>query len=77
MKKILIILFFASFFVLPINLSAQPDPRYNGNGSNVGSIPVGPAGPAGAPIDGGLSIVLLLGVAYGTKSLLEMKKKRT
>lgn len=68
MKKIKSILIIAFFITLPFLSNAQPDPRHNGNGSNVGGTPVG-NGPQGAPIDGGLSILLLLGAGYGASKL--------
>ena len=53
------------------NLLAQGDPPLPG-GSPVG----GPGGPVGgpAPIDGGLSIFLVLGAAYGLKRTYKLKK---
>ena len=71
MKKIKSILIIAFLIAIPVLTFSQPDPRHNGNGSNVGSTPVGASG---APIDGGISIFLLLGVAYGTKNFMGMKK---
>lgn len=69
MKKIKAALIIAMLASLPLLSLTQPLPSQNGNGSNVGSIPVG------APIDGGLSILLVLGAGYGATKLFEMRKK--
>ena len=57
--------------VMPILSNAQP-PDPNSGGTGTGGLPPGPGNTptgGGAPIDGGLSIMLLLGAAYGTKKL--------
>lgn len=59
MKKILVIAIIA---LAPFFLNAQPTPPSGGYNHGVGGNQ--PAG-GGAPIDGGLSILLLLGAAYG------------
>jgi hypothetical protein len=69
MKKIRSVLLIIMLLVLPLLNFAQPLPYQNGNGSNVGQTPVG------APIDGGLSILLILGAGYGAKKLAFMRKK--
>jgi hypothetical protein len=72
MKKIKSILIIGLLMAIPLLNFSQPDPRNNGNGSSVGNTPVGSTG---APIDGGLSIFLLMGGAYGVKNFLKMRKK--
>lgn len=49
---------------------AQPLPYQNGNGSTPNAGPV-----HGAPIDGGLSILLALGLGYGAKKLYDTRKQ--
>jgi hypothetical protein len=72
MKKIKSFIILLAFFAVPLLTFAQPDPRLNGNGTGVGNTPVGPSG---APIDGGFSIFLLLGAAYGVRKWFVSKKK--
>ena len=53
-------------------LSAQTPPPPNGNGSNPidnGNTPVG----GGAPIGGGLIIMMALGMGYGTKKVYDFR----
>ena len=70
MKKFRSLLIIAMLAVLPVLSFAQPPvPNQNGNGSSVGNTPVG------APIDGGLSILLLLGLGYGASKTLKTDKK--
>ena len=52
-----------------ICLYAQPIPPPSGNGLN-GNQPGG-----GAPIDGGLSILLAMGAAYGASKLYKLKEE--
>lgn len=54
---------------LPLLNFAQPLPNQNGNGSHVGQTPVG------APIDGGMSILLILGAGFGIKKLAALRKQ--
>jgi hypothetical protein len=75
MKKIKSLLLISFIIVLPFLNFGQPDPRLNGNGTGVGNTPVG--GPTGSPIDGGISILLTLGVGYAAKKFLEMRKATT
>ena len=69
MKKIRSVLLITMLLGLPLLNFAQPLPYHNGNGSNVGQTPVG------APIDGGLSILLLLGAGYGIKKIYNRRKE--
>jgi hypothetical protein len=68
MKKIRSVFLITMLLGLPLLNFAQPLPSQNGNGSHVGQTPVG------APIDGGLSILLLLGAGYGVKKIYNLKK---
>jgi hypothetical protein len=69
MKKLRTIFIIAMLLSLPFFNFAQPLPYQNGNGSNIGNTPVG------APIDGGMSILLILGAGYGIRKIYGMKKK--
>jgi hypothetical protein len=77
MKKAIRIFTVVSFFaLLPILSMAQPphpnSPTTTGGGNAPGATntPVG----GGAPIDGGLSIFLLMGAAYGAKKVYQVRK---
>jgi len=50
---------------------AQPLPNENGNGSPTGGNPISRAG---APIDGGVEILITLGIAYGIRRYNLAKK---
>ena len=65
MKRFRFIIIVCLLTSLPFIGFNQPDPTHNGNGSSVGNTPVG--GPTGSPIDGGLGILLTLGIGYGIK----------
>jgi hypothetical protein len=75
MKKLKSLIILCILFSLPFLAFTQPDPRVNGNGSSVGNNPVGPGGPVGSPIDGGLSILLMLGAGYGIKKFKDSRKE--
>lgn len=66
-KKILVI---AIILILPVFINAQPIPPPSSNGLNGNQGQPG----GGAPIDGGLSIFLLLGAAYGGKKVYSIRK---
>ncbi|MBN2175837.1 MAG: hypothetical protein JW731_17030 [Bacteroidales bacterium] len=71
MKKVIQILAIAFVILVPVILSAQPqpwDPAWNGG---EGAYPVG----GGAPIGGGLLILLSLAIGYGSKKIYEARKK--
>jgi hypothetical protein len=72
MKKMIKFVAVAAFLmVLPLAMSAQTPPHPgDGNGGAPG--PGDP--PVGAPIDGGLSIMLVLGAAYGAKKAFKFGK---
>lgn len=74
MKTLKLILVFFAIVALPLlSISDTPPPPPNGGGSG------GPGGggtPVGAPIDGGMGILLALGLAYGGKKLYSMRKEK-
>jgi hypothetical protein len=74
MKKAIQFLLIAGLILtLPLIFNGQPPapPHPNGgSGPGSGNTVVGGA----APIDGGLSILLLLGAAYGSRKIYRMKK---
>ncbi len=75
MKKTLIVLLLLFLPAFPVQLHAEdPPPPPNGGSTPVGSggTPVG-----GAPIDGGLGILLLLGAGYGGVQLFSAIRSRT
>ena len=80
MKKAIRIFTVVSFFALiPVLTMAQP-PHPNspvngggGNAPNTGGQTNAPVG-GGAPIDGGLSILLAMGAIYGGSKVYRMKK---
>jgi hypothetical protein len=59
--------------LLPVLSFSQPNPTENGNGSSVGTTPVG-GGPVGSPIDGGIGILLALGLGYAGKKYFDLRK---
>jgi len=69
-KLILTLVAFAFLLIVPAMLSAQPSPGGDPTG---GTNP--PIGAAGAPIDGGLSVLLVAGVAYGARKLYKAKQQ--
>jgi hypothetical protein len=71
MKKVIQILAIALVILVPVILTAQPLPNDAGIGGGAGQYPVG----GGAPIGGGLLIMLSLAVGYGTRKIYEIRKK--
>ncbi len=69
LKRVLFTL--SLMFMLTMSASADVPPPPGGSG---GSGPGGSDLPVGAPIDGGLSILLILGAAYGAKKSSILKK---
>ena len=71
--KIFIVTVLISSPVFTVNLFSQGEPPLPG-GSPLG----GPGGPVGAnaPIDGGLSIMLVLGAFYGMKKTFKSGKEK-
>ncbi len=70
MKKVRSLLIILMLAALPVFMFAQPLPNQNGNGSNIGNTPVG------APIDGGLSILMILGIGYGARKVYQVRKAK-
>lgn len=72
-KTIAVIFFLA---LLPVLSNAQP-PDPNSGGTGGGGLPPGPGNTptgGGAPIDGGLSILMLMGAAYGAKRVYKVRQ---
>ena len=68
-KRISTIIIFFCLLILPAvsnSLIAQPLPPTGHHGNTANQ-------PAGAPLDGGLSLFLLLGAAYGGKKIRKLK----
>jgi hypothetical protein len=72
MKKLFAIITILFFFILPLISIADPPPPpgYGGSGGAGGGTPVG------APIDGGLGILIALGAIYGGKKIYDARKKK-
>ena len=72
MNRIIKITFIAAAIAISAGLYAQTPPPPNGgnNPTQDGSIPVG----GGAPIAGGVGILLALGTAYGIKKVYQFNK---
>jgi hypothetical protein len=71
MKNIIKILFVTVLISCSISVLAQAPPPPPGNPSSGGG---GSPGPVGAPIDGGLGILLAMGAAYGGKKLYKARQ---
>jgi hypothetical protein len=69
MKKAIQILAVVIVVMLPMILAAQPQPWDPGVGGGEG------ANPVGAPIGGGLLIMLSLAIGYGAKKIYNARKK--
>ena len=72
MKKIIQVLTFVAYIMVPFILSAQPQPWDPNIGGGAGANPVGGGG---APIGGGLLILLSLAIGYGSKKIYDARKK--
>jgi len=75
MKKRIRLLFLTGFLFTMLMFTNQtfadnPPPPPSGHGSN------GNQAPAGAPIDGGLGILLAMGAVYGGKKLYQARKDK-
>jgi hypothetical protein len=70
MKKAIQILAIALVVLVPVILTAQPMPYDPSIGGGAGASPVG-----GAPIGGGLLIMLSLAFGYGARKIYEIRKK--
>ena len=71
MKKVIQILAILLVILVPVILTAQPMPWDPSIGGGTGANPVG----GGAPIGGGLIIMLSLAIGYGTKKIYDIRKK--
>jgi len=69
MKSILVF----CLILVPIILISQPHPYDPGIGGGTGGNPVG----GGAPLAGGLIILLSLGMGYAARKVYEIRKKLT
>ena len=78
MKKIKTLILIAGISFMSLISQAQPNTFRNGDGSNIGSTPVGsnrPGGGSGAPIDNGVAIFLTLSLVYGITKLVSLRKQ--
>lgn len=71
MKKVIQILVILIVILVPVILSAQPLPYDEAIGGGNGPAPTG----GGAPIGGGLLIMLSLAIGYGAKKIMAARKK--
>ena len=70
MKTLKLILVLVAIMAFPLlSLCDVPPPPPVGGGG-------GTPGPVGAPIDGGVGILLAMGMAYGGKKLYAMRKEK-
>lgn len=69
LKKLLIVGILVLAPALMI-LADPPGPPPPGGDPTLGGTPVG------APIDGGVSILLALGIGYGTRKIVQLRKKK-
>lgn len=74
MEKIKQIIAIMILIAIPLWMTAQPPHPNGGNAPNTNNTPVG-GGTTGAPIDGGLSILLAMGLAYGAKKTYQARKE--
>jgi cytochrome c biogenesis protein CcdA len=76
MKKIKQIIAIMIFLSIPLWMTAQPPHPNNGGGAPTvgGNTAVGGV-PCATPIDGGLSILLGLGLAYGARKGYKIRKE--
>lgn len=59
------------------NVSAQPRPDNNSDGSQVSGPPIGGGNGGSAPIGGGLFILLAMGAGYAARKLYIARKSET
>jgi hypothetical protein len=55
---------------ISVNAQEPPHPPTIGHGAN------GNQAPAGAPLDGGIGVLLALGIAFGTRKTILLNEKR-
>lgn len=73
MKRLIKVFVFSAIIgIFPLVMSAQYLPTHPNGGNDPGptNTPVG----GGAPVDGGLSIMIVLGAAYGAKRIFQQQK---
>jgi len=76
MKKIKQIIAIMIFFSIPLWMTAQPPHPNNGDGPpDATNTPVGGGSGYPCPIDGGLSVLLVMGLAYGARKVFQLKKE--
>jgi len=75
MKKIKQIIAIMIFISIPMWMTAQPPHPNGGNNPGSGNTQVNGQPYAPCPIDGGLSILLVMGLAYGTRKVYKVKKE--
>lgn len=73
-KKLIRILTITGLLTLPYSMHAQPQDPNQGQGGATPTDPPPPDGDPGAPIDGGLGILLAAGAAYGVKKYRDGRK---
>ncbi len=71
MKKVIILAIILSITTLSLFAQAPPPPPSN---AGTGGGPIG-SGPMGAPIDGGLIILLVLAGTYASRKTFVLKKE--
>ena len=71
MKKAIQILVLLLIILVPVILTAQPHPYDPSIGGGTGGTPAG----GGAPISGGLLILLSMAIGYGTRKFYQLRKK--
>ena len=74
MKKVKQIIALMIFISIPLWMTAQPPHPNGGSAPGPNNIPVG-GSPIGSPIDGGLGILLAMGLAYGAKKVYQVRKQ--
>lgn len=72
MKNLMKITFIAALLSISVATWADGPPPPPGDPSSGG----GGGGPVGAPIDGGLGILLAMGAAYGGRKFYQARKKK-
>ena len=70
-RSIIVVVFLLATPIFMSNVFADAPPDPGGGGPGTGDLPVG----GGAPIGGGLIIMLALGAVYGGKKTFDAKNK--
>ena len=61
--------------IIPLWMTAQPPHPNGGNTPGPGNTPVGGGAPNPSPVDGGVGILIAMGLAYGAKKTYQLKKE--